>query len=264
MRSRSGVVVAALLASMLVALGATAPAARADEARDAIARLVRQLGYGAGIHHFKNWVLRHREINYEAAKTAFADARSAVAGLRAGAGLDAEGLAALSDVETVIEAYTAALERVAELHAKGWRIEDIDSTVIIDDTAAIAGLDFLRSGRTGSALEEVEFYLGYGKGIHEFKNYVLRGRERDHTGALESLLAVDSAAADWLAEPGLDEPSRAALETVARTARAYREHLALIERLLGAHRSVRQIDLAVKINDGPAVAALQALRARAR
>ncbi len=268
---------------------------QAAEVRDELAQIVRLMGYGGGIHNFKNYVLRDREEYSSAARADFARILDVIAGLERGDELNAAEQQALKAVKTVVESYATTLDWIADLRKKEWRIEDIDRVVIIDDTTAVQGLDTLRARWTWTDLEEIEFQFGYGKAIHNFKNYVLRGREKYHTEALQNLLAVESLVANLHGQPELTNPQtaaqklvtakgavdptdtvafdkavqeithlfredRAALENVERTARAYRDHLGLIERLIGMQRSVRQIDLAVKINDGPAKAGLVHLR----
>ncbi len=284
MKSRSGL---SILFACLVLVPAVS--LQAAEVRDELAQIVRLMGYGGGIHNFKNYVLRDREEYRAAAHADFTHILDVISGLEDSKELNAAGQQALKAVKEVVASYDAALERIAELRNRGWRIEDIDRVVIIDDTAAVQGLDTLRARWTWTNLEEIEFQLGYGKGIHNFKNYVLRGRQTYHTEALQNLLAVEALVASKLGQPGFRNPqtdaqklviaggpvpndtiaeeitrlfreSRAALEDVGRTARAYRDHLDLIERLIAMQRSVRQIDLAVKINDGPAKAALAHLK----
>ncbi len=268
---------------------------QAAEARDELALIVRLMGYGGGIHNFKNYVLREREEYRNAAHADFARVLDVIARLERGGALSATELQSLKVVKEVVESYGAALERVAELRNQGWRIEDIDRVVIVDDTAAVRALDALRANRAWTDLEEIEFQLGYGKAIHNFKNYVLRGHESYHTEVLQNLLAVEALVASQLRRAELRNPQaaahqlvrekvtvdpidigaydqtvrkitdllredRTAWENVERTARAYRDHLGLIERFIAGQRSVRQIDLAVKINDGPAEAGLAHLR----
>ncbi len=262
---------------------------QAAEVRDDLAQIVRLMGYGGGIHNFKNYVMRDREEYRTAGRTDFAQILDVIAGLERGDKLNAAEQQALNAVKVVVESYAAALDRITELRNKGWRAEDIDRVVIIDDTAAVQGLDTLRARWSWTDFEEIEFQLGYGKAIHNFKNYVLRGREKYHTEALQNLLAVESLVVNLLGKPELKDPqaaaqklitatgtvahdravheitdlfqeNRAALENVDRTARAYRDHLGLVERLITTQRSVRQIDLAVKINDGSAKAGLAHLK----
>jgi|GEM_PF-2052879 len=270
--------------------------AYAADPRHDLAQIVRLMGYGGGIHNFKNYVLRGRMEYQVSARKEFTQILEIIARLKPNTELNStQDQQALRAIKAVVESYNAALDRVTELRDKEWRIEDIDRAVIIDDTAAKIGLNHLRNKWTWSDFEEIEFQLGYGNAIHNFKNYVLRGHESYHTEALKNLLAVDSLLAGGLSRAELINPQtvaeslvtrkgeispdtgeayddavkemthlfrevRVALENVERVARAYRENLVLIERLIAMQRSVRQIDLAVKINDGPAMAGLAHLR----
>ena len=159
-------------------------------------------------------------------------------------------------IKEVVASYRAGLDTIPDLRLKGWRIEDIDRSVVVDDNAAIKGFDTLRAKWTWSDFEEMEYQLGYGKAIHHFKNYLIRGDERYHTDALESLLAIGGLVAGQLRTGGSPE----ALGEIRRTASAYQEYLGLVERMLDLQRPTNQVDLAVKINDGPAVKALASLR----
>ena len=147
-----------------------------------------------------------------------------------------------------------------DLFEKGWRVVDIDRVVIVDDLPAIAGLQQLRKRWNWSPFEELEYQLGYGGAIHHFKNYVLRGADNYYTLALEKFLAIESLMGELLSRGNLTRQHRDDLAAIERTTHGYMEYLALIERLIRMQRPVQQIDLAVKINDGPAFNALTRIR----
>jgi hypothetical protein len=253
------------------------------------------MGYDGGIHNFKNYVLRGRPEYYTAARENFAKILEIIPRLKDSAELTTKDQEALGNVQAVVESYNTTLDRLAGLRAKGWRTEDIDRTVIIDDTPAKAALDALRAKWSWSNFEEMEFQLGYGKAIHNFKNYLLRGQERYHTDALQNLLAVDALIARQFSLPEFANPrlaaqttvdrdgkiarqdrdaydravrdrqnhfrqDRAALEAVERAARSYRNHLQLINKLIATQRPVDQIDQAIKIYVTPAKQGLARLR----
>ena len=106
----------------------------------------------------------------------------------------------------------------------------------------------------------MEFQLGYGGAIHHFKNYVLRANDVNHTAALERLLRVQSLLGEMISSPRFNEKQKRDLDAFERVSHAYLEYLPLIERLIRMQRPVAQIDLAVKVNDEPAYAALKSLR----
>ena len=226
----------------------------AASARDEVAGLVRALGYGAGIHHFKNYVLRGRDEYRTNAKQSFTDASLSLARLEAHSEIGSQDQQAIAEIKTMIDAYSAGLDRVAQLRTRGWRLDDIDRAVTVDDTKAIEALTQLRAKWQWSELEEIEYQLGYGQGIHNFKNYVIRQHERYHTLALENFLAVESLIVNQFNTTKLGSTDKEALESIGRVVQSYRNYLTLVGRLHTMQRPVRQIDLAVKINDKPAVA----------
>ena len=291
MRFRKCFLFTVAFAVMLMPFGV----AHGQGARDGIVRIVRLLGYGGGIHHFKNFVLRDVAEYGEAAKHDFTQALSVIRALQGADEFDAQDQMALDGIKEVVEAYRSAVDRMAELRGKGWRTEDLDRTVIIDDAPAKNGFDRLRAKWPWSDFEEIEFQFGYGMAVHNFKNYVLRGQERYHTGALHNLLTIDALIARQLDVPELRDPriaaeafvdaqakvkrqdvaafaeqvrkltgqyrrDRLALEALERAVRAYRDNLGLINKLIAMQRPARQIDEAIKIYDRAGKAGLTHLR----
>ena len=162
-------------------------------------------------------------------------------------------------IKRMVNEYNRGLDRVISLRNKGWRLSDVDRSVLVDDAVPMASLAQLRKKWEWSDLEQIEYQLGYGKGIHNFKNYLLRQDERYHTLALENFLAVESLLANQYSKAGLDSTQRLALDQIRRVVQSYRSYLALIERYHTQQYPVRKIDLAVKINDEPALAGLAVL-----
>ena len=232
--------------------------------RDEVASLVRLIGFGGAIHNFKNYVLRgdHRISYAVAARAQFQEAVAIVDKLQNEPSLAGEYRESLEGIRQTLESYLRGLKQIEDLFEKGWRLEDIDRVVIVDDTPALQGLSRLREKWQWSLFEELEYQLGYGASIHNFKNYVLRSDDIYHTQALEHLLAAQSLLAELLSQPGLDDRQRMDYQAIQRVSHAYMEYLALVERLIRSQRPVRQIDLAVKVNDRPALHALDSLRAR--
>ena len=247
------------LLTLLLWLTALGTVQAASPARENVATLVRSLGYGAGIHNFKNFVLRGREEDYDAAKKAFDIALGSLKQLENSPEITHEEQTAVTVIKIMIDAYDSGLDLVIRLRDKGWRLEDVDHSVTVDDTRAIAALAQLREKWEWSDLEQIEYQLGYGMGIHNFKNYLLRQDERYHTRALENFLAVESLLANQYSNTSLDSAQRTALEQIGRVSQSYRNYLPLIERFHAQQHPVRQIDLAVKINDRPALEGLSVL-----
>lgn len=246
------------LLTLILWLSALGSVQAASAARENVATLVRSLGYGAGIHNFKNFVLRGRDENYDAAKKSFSIALDSLNQLENSQELTVEDFSAVAVIKDMVDEYNRGLDRVISLRNKGWRLGDVDRSVYVDDTVAIDSLALLRKKWTWSDLEQIEYHLGYGNGIHDFKNYLLRNDERYHTQALENFLAVESLIDNlYSKDPG--SAQRKALEQIGRVSQSYRNYLPLIERLHAQQQPVRRIDLTVKINDRPAVEGLAVL-----
>jgi len=228
--------------------------------RDDVAQVVRLIGYGGGIHYFKNYVLRGQPRYREAAAASFGEARTVIDRLSTSAEFDAGDKSALRSLGTIIDAYIDALQRVTELRRERLTADLVDRLVLIDDGDALAGLGVLRARWQWSDFEEMEYQLGYGHAIHNFKNFVLRDQSRYHAEALENLLSVDALIATQLAEEGLGDGDRAALEKLERVVHGYRDYLPLVDKLHAMQRPVQQVDLAVKVNDGPGTTGLAKLR----
>ncbi len=247
------------LLTLLLWLTALGTVQAASATRENVATLVRSLGYGAGIHNFKNFVLRGRDDYYDAAKKAFDIALGSLKQLENSPELTLEDRAAVAVIKAMIDEYDSGLDRVRSLRDKGWRLGDVDRSVTVDDTESIAALAQLREKWEWSDLEQIEYQLGYGMGIHNFKNYLLRQDERYHTLALENFLAVESLLVNQYSNTRLDSAQRTALDQISRVSQSYRNYLALIERFHAQQHPVRKIDLAVKINDKPALEGLSVL-----
>jgi hypothetical protein len=247
------------LFTLLLWLSAFGTVQAAGSARENVATLVRSLGFGAGIHNFKNFVLRGRDEYYDAAKKDFDIALDSLNQLENSPELTLEDRAAVAVIKGMIDEYDRGLDRVITLRDKGWRLGDVDRSVAVDDTRSIAALAQLREKWEWSDLEQIEYHLGYGMGIHNFKNYLLRQDERYHTLALENFLAVESFLDSLYGNTNLDSAQRAALDQISRVSQSYRNYLALIERFHAQRHPVRKIDLAVKINDRPALEGLAVL-----
>lgn len=228
--------------------------------REDVAHLVRALGYGGAIHQFKNYVMRSEPRYREATARSLAAAQGRLDALSRDAGLDAGDKAAVRDLVTTVAAYQDALQQVADLKREGLPPDQVDRLVLIDDSAAVIALEALRARWQWNDFEEMEYLLGYGQAIHNFKNFVLRGHERYDAEALEQLLAVDALIATQLAAEGIDDGDRVSLEQLERVVHGYRDYLPLVDKLHAMQRPVRQIDLAVKVNDDPGIAGLAQLR----
>lgn len=117
------------------------------------------------------------------------------------------------------------------------------------------------TGYTGVSDELVQLNraLGYGGMLHHFKNYVLRHESR-HREAVQShgsaaLMAIDRLRQNF-PDAALDQTE---LQTVSDTIQAYLDALPRVDEAFDRGASIPEIDAAVKIDDQPALDALQVL-----
>lgn len=125
------------------------------------ANLRRNMGYGAMIHHFKNYVLRGDAIYGQQTDEDILRLRQTLADYRT-LGLNQAEQHAIRDIADVVQSYSDRLTLISRLHAEAPNMlpRALDARVKIDDTSALAGLDALdhqttlRISRTSSAVGE--------------------------------------------------------------------------------------------------------------
>ena len=104
-------------------------------------KLIYQVGYGAAIHHYKNYVLRGDERNYRLAKHEFGLLVSESGKLLAQSDLSADEIVALSYFRDKMQNYVTALSEVRLIIESGERDPlVIDSMTRVDDETAITAL----------------------------------------------------------------------------------------------------------------------------
>lgn len=109
-------------------------------ARENVLLAVRsEMGYGALIHNFKNYVLRGQEKYYQRITDNHSSLSEGLNRYRQLSGLTEAEQTALDDIQKVADQYQAAAGSVRDLFARGADVGSIDKTVKISDTPAIQG-----------------------------------------------------------------------------------------------------------------------------
>lgn len=109
-------------------------------------------------------------------------------------------------------------------------------------------------------LYEIFRSMGYGGGIHAFKNYVLRNREEYRISALSNMSKARNLINEYRKFSPLSDEEHEAIEILDQTIQLYLGKLAVIDRMIIEKRSIQEIDKTVKVDDGPAVEALENLQ----
>ncbi|MAG94302.1 MAG: hypothetical protein CMJ48_11195 [Planctomycetaceae bacterium] len=103
--------------------------------------------------------------------------------------------------------------------------------------------------------------FGYGGAIHLFKNFVLRHTPKYEERFTKTYEQMSSTIEQLNALGDLSDSERANIAVVKETLDAYRDGTALASAMVADGKSVKEIDAAVKVNDGPALKALDELYA---
>ena len=235
-------------------------AAQSNAKKESVASLVRTLGYGGAIHNFKNYVLRGDDKYRAASLTMFERANEILTSLGKSQGLTADENAALVAITDVVTKYQAQLPTVEQLRKRGKSVEHIDAAVAVDDSSAIDAIATLREEHRWNRIEDLDFHIGYGSGIHNFKNFVLRADEEYRAKAVLGLSNVLLIVARYRASEGLTETQAKALDDIESVVRAYEEALVTVQELIGEGKTAQETDAVVKVDDAPALNGLATLR----
>ncbi|HFE48079.1 MAG TPA: methyl-accepting chemotaxis protein [Chromatiaceae bacterium] len=101
--------------------------------------------------------------------------------------------------------------------------------------------------------------FGYGGGIHNFKNYVIRGKEKYARRMQANAESLDRMLASYRTLPALTSDEASALDAVESTFHAYYKKIPLIKKMYARGEPVTAIDAVIKIDDGPALRGFEAL-----
>jgi methyl-accepting chemotaxis protein len=110
------------------------------------------MGYGGGIHLFKNYVLRGKEVYLQRYKEKAKMARAAVEEYRRIGSMSFQEKVAAKKLEEAVERYQEAISTAAKLKREGKSIQDVDRVIKINDKPylqAIGSLqgEFLKKSR---------------------------------------------------------------------------------------------------------------------
>ncbi len=104
--------------------------------------------------------------------------------------------------------------------------------------------------------------MGFGAGIHNFKNYVLRGADKYYPRIEKNFSSALETIERYRALHDLSAEEAAALDRIAGVAQAYLNNAKMIRPLIEKGASPEEVDKVVKINDGPALDGFNTLDAR--
>ena len=108
-------------------------------------------------------------------------------------------------------------------------------------------------------LMDMRSEMGYGGAIHKFKNYVLRGKEKDHDKYMVKAKTINDSITKYRALGSLTPTETSALDKVTEMVEKYRKATITAKGLLEGGNTIKEIDGSIKINDSPYLKALASL-----
>ncbi len=111
----------------------------------------------------------------------------------------------------------------------------------------------------GKILANLNTYLGYGGLIHHFKNYVLRGDQKHIDLFMKKYSSIIRVINKWQRLEKLSASELSDLDKLKKTIERYKTSLNQAIRLRGKNKNAAEIDSIVKINDKPAIQAINRL-----
>ena len=109
---------------------------------------------------------------------------------------------------------------------------------------------------------QIREHFGYGGIIHHFKNYLLRHQASYRERFDQSFTQLQATLAQYKTLPNLTSEETKTIDEVIKVAEKYNKNIAVITELLQANQSIPQIDAIVKIDDSPALSALNTVTTR--
>ncbi len=103
-------------------------------------------------------------------------------------------------------------------------------------------------------------HAGYDGLIHYYKNYLLRGDPEDYAAAVASFQSTMMALESIRKIPNLSQQQAKALDLLEETFKTYFDNLSKITRLRALGLSAEEIDRRIRVNDRPAITAINSLR----
>ncbi len=227
------------------------------------------MGYGQMIHQFKNYVLRKDAPRLAKVRVAVGKVHASIEQYREAAIAPAER-AALRQIKKVVDKYALKLQDAQTMVDQGYSSRQIDRVVKVDDGPALEGLATLRKAVKEHRLEksdepskiellgDIHRAMGYGGMIHQFKNFLLRQKSAQ-VDKVKKAVADIQVAVDKYRNFSLVPAENLALKELMGVVDKYRDNLDLAVTMAAKNMAPEEIDLRVKIDDKPALSALQIL-----
>lgn len=232
-----------------------------------------EIGYGAMIHDFKNYVLRHKAIYKQQIDFHIGSAEGIINQYK-GLDLDEAERLALDDLLAVLIKYSDAAKRIESMISQGHTSSEIDKAVKIDDQPALRALTALRTqGNSASSTltksrlaADLRASLGYGGMIHLYKNYLLRFENTPTSlfngtmvASIQKSIQSSFAVIQQYEQLGPTQAEKFALEDIKNTLAQYLSQVKKISLWAQKNLTTEAIDHKVRVDDTLAMRGLTIL-----
>lgn len=227
------------------------------------------LGYGAFIHDFKNYVIRKDDMQLEKLRYSIGAVQVILEQYSALITTPEERLA-IKSIKEVMDKYKKNIHLATDLVKKGKSSKEIDKTVQVNDVHALRGLEELRQviisehpyyrDKTHKPVlaTEIRMEMGYGGMIHHFKNYVLRGDDEYYKKTSDSINNVNSLIIPYLKSP-TSSAEKSGLRNLYEVIHEYKAKLERTKILIRRGLLPEAIDKQIRVDDTHALAGLTVL-----
>ena len=231
------------------------------------ASVLRTLGYGGMVHNFKNSIIRLDEnraikARQQAVSTMFELKRLKVADPTG------ETHAAIEKIRSVVKLYIENTYVIVSMIKKGSSAEEIDAVVEINPAPMKEGFDLISGRFQGNSaadtfgkshyLGELYLEIGINRMIHQFKNYVLRQEDKRISRVTEAIFSARTTITSY-ENLGISAIEQAALNDIRSVLLSYENGLQTAQKLISGGISIAELDQKIKIDDGPAISAMDQL-----
>lgn len=231
--------------------------------------IVKALGYGGLVDNVKAYTLRKEPASVEDIRISVGKVLAAIEQYSETTITPPER-AALRDIRSVVQAYFSKLENARNMVREGYSSRQIDRVTRVDDTPAIDAMAALKKEVIAHKLQSKEEVIrvellndlhqlfGFGGLIHQFRDYLLR-QDPVRAGEAKQSITMIQGVIDRFRSFSLVPAEDLALKTLSEVVDSYNEKLEVATKLVGEGRSPEEIDWQVRIDDKPALSALQIL-----
>jgi len=231
------------------------------------ASVLRTLGFGGMVHNFKNSIIgldtkRAIKARQQAVSTMFELRRLEVADPTG------ETHAEIEKIRGVVKLYIENTYVVVSMIKAGNSAEEIDAVVEINPGPMKEGFDFISERLKGNSaadkfgkshyLGELYLAIGINRMIHQFKNYVLRQEDKRVSRVTKDIEAARAAITSY-ESLGVSTVEKTALNDIRSVLISYENGMQTAQKLVSGGISIAELDQKIKIDDGPAISAMDQL-----